>query len=342
MSTTPTGVEERLEQLQNLGRKERAGIMDQAVCVRVELRRPGTTRKVRKQVNIPDAQHTLIPGDEKMRAVSLINSEITTDLELLRVSKEVMDAPEMTAIQKHDNGIRRFMMTKALPSIFQAGVYLIPDALISEIDHVLQNFQNTRAELVTALMAALPRIREDSKKRLDNLAEDTDILSDEKMRAAFSMRFEYISYGVNEKLKKINHDLFEREREKSEIRFAEAEEQIKNGLRAALSGLIDHAVGRFTGSADGKRKMFRKDTLDSLKEFMDNFSSRNICNDEELAALVKQAQNICDGVDVKDIRDNEAVRDNMQRGFEEVKTQLDTMLVNAPVRMIIMDDEEGA
>lgn len=340
MSTT----EQRAEQLNNLHREPVAGIMDKAVCVKVELRRPGTVRKVGMQVNVSDEQQTLIEGtDEKTTSVPLINKQVKTDATMLRVSKYIMNAPEMEAIQRHDAQIRRFMMTKALPSIFQSGVYLVPNDSVGEVDLVLKNFAESRQTLVNDFMTALPRIKAESKERLNDLSGERDFLSDEKMSSAFSMKFDYISYGVNEKLKQISADLFDREVEKSRARFAEAEEQIKIGLRVAMSELVNHAVERLTGNnEDGKRKTFKKSMLTTMTEFLDNFGTRNIVNDDDLKLLVDQAKQLLDGVDPESLRKNEAVRDNIANGFNQVKAVLDTMMENQSVRMIRMDDEEVA
>jgi hypothetical protein len=339
VSTTEVNAADRLNQLRNLDRQPRAGIMEEAVCVKVELRRPGTMKKVAKQVNVADKQASLI-DEEKTRSVPLINADVQTDLEMLKVSKKVIDAPEMEAIQKLDTQIRRFLMTRALPSIFQAGVYLIPDNLVPEVDMVLQNFSNTRKGLVQELITALPRIKSDSKERLCDLSEDNDVLVEEKMAAAFSMKFEYISYGVNEKLRKINADLFEREKVKSEERFREAEDQIKLALRIAMADLTAHMVDRLTGGQDGKRKVFKKTMLTTMNEFLENFNSRNIVKDKDLEGLVDKAKQLLAGVDPETLRENEGLRDGVLHGFEQVKTQLDTMLENAPVRMMRLADED--
>lgn len=329
------------------------GLMGRAVCVKVLLRRPGKTRKVAQEVIVPEEQAAnqpaLIDGqsamDGRVETVQLLNARIHTDKDSLRVSKKIIDAPEFEAIEQIDSQIRGFLMKKALPSIFQSGVYLVPIPMIGEIDVVLQNYQASRAELVNAVCLAYGRIREDAKTRLLDLYSAGDYLTEGDLRAQFEMRFEYIGFDVPMTLKEIDAQLFEREKEKTIKRWNDAGDEIMFAVRESMSDLVSHAIDRLSGSTvEGEKpKTFRASTITNIQEFLDSFSSRNIVNDTDLEALVDKAKLLLKGVDPQKLRgaENESIRDSLRSSFQEVKMQLDTMMENRPTRKMHLSAEMG-
>jgi hypothetical protein len=57
-----------------------------------------------------------------------------------------------------------------------------------------------------------------------------------------------------------------------------------------LSKLVSHLTERLSGQEDGKPKVFRDSAIDNLREFFERFRHLNIRSDEQLDALVNQAQ----------------------------------------------------
>lgn len=348
MSTTVT--QEHIGQIRDARTRSKAGIMDKAMCVRVQFKKPGRIRKVATQAQVltadpsNGAQGALIdsaPVQEKTNAVPLINEQVKTDLTLIRVSKYIMEAEEVQAVAQLDHRIVKYLQTKALPSIFQWGVYLVPDELIGEVDLVLGNFLESRKTLVAAAVAAYPRIIQDAEQRLGDMFDLTNYLSPEQFEKAYDFRWDYMSYGVEERLKLISKQTYDREVEKSKERFAEAENEIKFALREAMSELINHAVERLTPDENGKAKMLAKGRYTALTEFLDTFKNRNICEDQELERLVKQAHDLISGQSREDLTKNEGLHGAVLHGFNDVKTALDAMLVDRPKRKMRFDVEEG-
>jgi hypothetical protein len=79
-----------------------------------------------------------------------------------------------------------------------------------------------------------------------------------------------------------------------------------------------------------KKKVFKDSFVPNIQEFIDTFGVRNLTNDAELGVLVEQARNIIAGVDNQALRDDEGLREKVNRQFEQVRAQLDTMICRAP------------
>lgn len=150
-----------------------------------------------------------------------------------------------------------------------------------------------------------------------------------------------MSFSTPGRLKEISADFFKAEQEKAASKWQQATDEITLLLRQQMKDLVDHMLERLEPGDDGKAKKFHGTTVTKIKTFLDSFSIRNVTDDAQLAMIVKSAQQLLSGVNVEDIRENEAVRSNTANGFKLVKDCLDNLVVEAGSRKIILDDEEA-
>jgi hypothetical protein len=61
----------------------------------------------------------------------------------------------------------------------------------------------------------------------------------------------------------------------------------------------------------------------------------NIRSNAQLDTLIQRATDIVSGVDVKDLRKNNNLRQNLTQQMGEVKTALDSLITNAPRRRVL-------
>src|SRR6266498_2940697 len=94
-----------------------ATIFERATYLSLELRRLGTKRKM----NVDD-----------------LKPNVESDAEMIHVSKDLLNAPELDAIRKHDSAIHRWLETKVNgPALFRSGVYMISYELLGPVDDEL-------------------------------------------------------------------------------------------------------------------------------------------------------------------------------------------------------------
>jgi hypothetical protein len=343
MSTTPEQLQETLTS------QPKQGMMERSVVIRVTLNKPGRVKKVKVQQLVDvvkdggTVQQTFegldVPEIPETEAVSLINTKIDTDPGMLRISKYILDSEEMTAIRQYDGRIRRYMLTQALPSIFQNGAYLVALDSVGEIDITLGNFQEGREPLVEAACAVYEKMKEEAKEKLGPLYEESDYLPVEQFRAKFGMTFEYISYGVSEKLRQISSALVQREQQKTQARWAKAEEAATALLTEQMKKVVSGLAEKLNGSTeDGKKKQLKKPALDPIKEFLDTFKNRNavLCN-AELEALAHRAGQLIENVDTDQLKKEDALRESLGRGFADIEKSLDSMIETMPARTMRLD-----
>jgi hypothetical protein len=126
-----------------------ADLAKKTVCIKVRLSSMGNTRRV-----------------------STAQIEADADKDLLRVSKQLVDSPELKAITRFDGEIRRFLYSICLP--FEIGIHLLPIAALQTVEHRLRQFAEERRQLVDAFLSAYPSLCQDAARRLRGLYNPAD------------------------------------------------------------------------------------------------------------------------------------------------------------------------
>ncbi|MDI7266605.1 MAG: DUF3150 domain-containing protein [Myxococcota bacterium] len=291
------------------------GLLDRAVCLSITVGCLGTRRKV------PSA-----------------SVEVEADKTMLHVSKAILESKELDAIKTLDGEMRTWLGKRALPSPFRKGTYLIPLALVEQVDARIAQYQEKRRGLVEGFLEVYDRSVDDARRRLNGLFDARDYPGADKVRATFYVDVRYLAFGVPEKLEGIRKDLFEREKQKAEAQWKEASEEVRQALRAGLADLVDHMVERLQGNGDRKPKVFRDSLVANIQEYLDLFAPRNVTDDDQLAQLVDRCRGVLDGVDADALRSSAAIRTKVREGMAQVQAVLDPMVMDRPARRIVLED----
>jgi hypothetical protein len=297
----------------------------------LDIQEPGTDL-ARKTVFIK--LHLGLLGNS--RKVSSSQVEVDADKALIRVSKNLLDSPELQAIRSLDGDIRRYLYDTCLP--FDVGIHLLPLGLIEAVDERLREFKAQRDELVDAFLLAYPRLCQEAAVRLRTLYNPTDYPPVEEVRGCFSLSWQYISYGVPEQLGEISARIFETEREKAAEAMSQACDEIQQVMRASLLEMVNHLRDRLADQPDGKPQRLRESTVQKLREFLTTFNLRNVVDDQELKEQVERAQALLEGVSTDELRNMPLVRASVREGMANIAAQMD-VLVNDRVSRKFRFDE---
>jgi hypothetical protein len=281
--------------------------------------------------------HVKFSGLGNSKKVSNSQVECDADKSLIRVSKQLLDSPELETIRSLDGEIRRYLYDSCLP--FEAGIHLLPTALIETVEARLTDYQTQRRDLVSLFVSAYPRLCEDAARRLRGLYNPRDYPGREEIYNAFSMSWAYISFDAPQALAAISTDIFNREREKIAARMEEAYDEARQVLRETMAELVKHLRERLEAKTDGTAKRLHASTIDSLKDFCRTFDFRNISNDAELAGLVSQTRELLEPVRVDSLRDSTRYRQEISAELSKIETAIDASLLAVPRRRMVMKEE---
>lgn len=270
---------------------------------------------------------------------SMAPVEVNADKSLLKMSKRLLDSPELKAIDQHDGKVQKRLSNLGHSAMFKGGIYLISIPMVENVDLLMHEFAAERTVLVDAACHMYQTRVDETTARLKVVANPFDYPPVEAFRAKFSFTWNWITFDTPTRLKAISAALFEQERLKAADQLASLADECRNAMRAQMLKLVAHMKERLTPSEDGKTKKFTKGTVANLNEFLNMFEMKDITDDSDLGALVKQARAAMEGLDAKDLQSDELIRQKMQQVFGELETSLSTMVVTAGDRDITFDDE---
>jgi len=260
------------------------------------------------------------------------------DPRMLRASKILLESKAFDRLKKADGKMRAWIKSRSLPSMFRDGVYLIPVPLVSEVFERLEDYQGERGELVADFVEEYARVIEDARYRLGPLFRSADYLPVASVSSVFTLFYQFIEISAPGTLANISMKLFESERNKARELWTSAAEQAVELLRGELAGLVSHLVERLTPEADGSKKEFKKGTVENLREWLSLVDARNVTGDEELTKLAASARALLNGRSPDSLRKDLLARERVRDGMGQVKAKLDTLLVAAPGRRVVVGD----
>ena len=262
------------------------------------------------------------------------------DKALLRGSKTLIDSPELVAVAKLDTALAHTIRRLAFSSLFKGGVYLVPIAMVQDIEAILQQAIERREALVDLAVAAYPQRIEETSHRLGVAFNPMDYPTVERYRKSFFIEYSYVTFDTPSRLKAISAALFQAEAEKQRARLESVAGECQQAMRAGLADLVEHLAERLTPGQDGKAKRLSTTTVEHLTDFLKTFELRNVTDDEQLGAIVAQARQVMAGVDRKVLKSDELIRQKMLTDLSNVKALLDPLIVDKATRQISLDEDE--
>ena len=93
---------------------------------------------------------------------------VDADPDAVHVGKELLESPELKAIQSEDDEIRRWIYGRSLPSFgtLRDGVYRVPLALVDDVDEELEAFRQRRQVLIDKFLERYPAMVNEAVARL--------------------------------------------------------------------------------------------------------------------------------------------------------------------------------
>lgn len=261
---------------------------------------------------------------------------VDADPNAVHVGKELLESPELKAIQTEDEGLRRWLYARSLPSYgtLRDGVYRLPLALVDQVDEELEAFRQRREALIATFLERYPAMVNESLVRLRALYNPSDYPHLGQVAERFTFSYRYLAFMTPGTL---SARLLAREREKAAAEVSTEVEEIKLALRSSFAELVYHAADRLRVGPDGKKMVFRDSLVQKLEEFLTYFNQRNIVDDGELAGLVERARAVMHGLAPQELRDDDSLRQQVQHTMQTIKDTMDGAMMLRPTRRLILD-----
>lgn len=274
------------------------------------------------------------------RRISSNSDSINTDIDRdsLHIGIDLIDAPELRACQNFQAQLKAKIRGYTVPSFFRGGMYLVKLEAVKQVNEFINEAKVGFVPVVRAFADVVDQRKEEAKARLKGEFDPSLYPTREQIMSVYRIEHSWLSMSTPTSLKKISVEFFNQEKAKAEDSLREATQNITALLAAEAKDLADHLVERLTPDPDGKPKQLRKSAVENISEFLSTFQLRNIGTSDELNDAMDRIRGLVQGVDAKDLRMNETMREDLAKGFKEVTATLDGLIIK-PRRF--MSREEG-
>ena len=252
----------------------------------------------------------------------------------LSAGKKLLDTspPAFKAVTAVRTRVIAFWKGISLPYP-ESGIRLIRQDDISSFTVQMTSLKAELDEAVIQLDARYDELKSAARRRLGSLYNGGDYPA--TLRGWFDVSYDFPSVEPPEYLRQLSPQLYQQEASRIAARFDEAVQLAEQAFTEELSKLVSHLTERLSGNEDGKPKVFRDSVVENLREFFERFRHLNIRSDQQLDELVVQAQRVVRGVEPQQLRDNQALRQQVASQLSGVQSVLDGLLVDRPRRNIL-------
>lgn len=264
-----------------------------------------------------------MPGDN--RKGTLADVDVDADKSELRLSKRIFRSDSYRAAQVISHKTRRWLDKRSVPSPLKSGTYLVPEALMEEVE---EHLREKRAEFLAeadAFITEYPYLVEKAKERLRGQFNPANYPPVEVIRRRFWMDRIFLDFTPA-------GDVEQQEE------LQQAMDDIRAALRCGLLELVTKLGGMLGERKNGQKRGVTKKTLSVFNEWLDLFPKRLVVDDDELKSLADKAKAVMEGKSQADLRDIGAVREQTRKELQQVGEQIEGLLKDMPSRAFSFDE----
>ena len=247
--------------------------------------------------------------------------------------RKLLLAPDSTAlIKQHTGKARNYLRKISLPFPIK-GCVLVPKKLIPEIQEHLKEIEWHYNSAVEDFLYWYPQTVKDAKESLGELFDECDYPTQEAVKNKFRFQWRYITIGPSVS-RVLPPSIYKEEVKKFRELMEQARSEAITALREEFVDLVTNIADKLQNHDDGRPRRLRDAAVENLKQFLDNFSSRNIFEDAQLAELVEQCRGIITNTNANAIRGNTQVREEVHLQMEKILAGIDASLEDLPRRRL--------
>ncbi|WP_435011921.1 hypothetical protein P12x_006155 (plasmid) [Tundrisphaera lichenicola] len=216
----------------------------------------------------------------------------------------------------------------------EPGVRLIRHEVVESFAAQMSDFRVELDDAVADLDRHYGELKQAARERLGSLFNPSDY--PESLVGLFGVLWDFPNVEPPDYLVQLSPGLYEAERARVSARFEEAVQLAEQAFLDEFARLVAHLTERITGvGEDGQPRVFRDSAVENLTAFFERFRALNVRSNDQLDALVVEAQRVVRGVAAQDLRDGASLRTSVATQLGRVQTSLDAMLVERPRRRIL-------
>jgi hypothetical protein len=256
----------------------------------------------------------------------------------------VWDSDEFRAVRRHRSHIKAYIKSKALPSPFlKEGIFSVPipsiEVMQAKVDEMIAEDVGLVETFIRRYEGADGKesLEQEARRRLGSQFLASDYPDVEKLRSQFSIETQFLETKTPTRLSEISPTLYEAERRRAAERWQVVEQNAEHLLLSGMQECVQRMVDQLGTSEDGRKKAFRKSSVEKLASFLSELPFRNVMQNGDISDLCVKASRLLEGVDVESVKKHDDYREGVRRSFEVLAERLDKLVV-VPQRKIVFEE----
>jgi hypothetical protein len=255
----------------------------------------------------------------------IVHNKNAQDKGAARVNKNLLAGrKELEVINKHVGAVRTYVYTNTLPWS-DAGIRLLPSARFFEFNTRMEEFEHEFNDLVADFVDVYPTLITAQAMALGDMFNRDDFPSPNDVAHRFDFRLNYMPVPTAGDFRiDVGNDA---EKELKAKLSKLADERIDHAMRDVKSRLKEHLdrmsdrLGSDVVNKEIKTRKFHDSLLETAHELCDLVKALNITNDQDLEGARKALSEALLGVDLKELRTNMPVRNDVKASVDAIRSK---------------------
>ena len=263
---------------------------------------------------------------------AMLKDKVDIDSDWFKGRKYLINPELLGPIHTAQHQARNHIAQNSLPFPIQT-ISLVPKERIKVIDERLELFKTRFWACVNDFIKEYEPARTEARQVLGDLFDENDYPKDIEKR--FKFEWMYFNLGMPGKASILTPEIYAKTKEKFQQKMEETRELALSALCTEFSEVVENLAERLNGNG-GKTRMYKASMFNSLRDFLDDISGRNLFDDAKLKALSDQARTMIDGINPYQIQYSTEVRNKVHQNMVVLKTAIEESIVDLPKRKIRM------
>jgi hypothetical protein len=245
--------------------------------------------------------------------------------------------PTLSELTNLDQKIRNTLAKFSVPAAAMArGVYFVSPELAGNVQDKLVEFKVQREELVSKLADRIDQMGDEAANELGDLWVPESYPTRAEIYRECGMMWAWLNFSQATEADGLNAQMVAASNTQAVQLLSTMKTQIREQLREEFIESVNHLAERLTPGADGKPKRFKEASLKNILEFIDTFQFRNFTGDDDLAALVEEAQTLLKGMSTSSLRANTYLSSSLADSLKDLTNAITDAAVESSEERIIL------
>lgn len=225
---------------------------------------------------------------------------------------------ELDTINNTSQAMRKFFYDNTLPW-FSDGSRIIKASHYMEFTNKFREYKEQFDKAVREFIQSYPALREQAKRKLGDLYNESDYPSDQEIQYTFNVN---VSFMPVPDVGDFRTEILDSEKDEFLNKMKEVEVSAVKECWHKLYDVVNKAVGKLKVPD----AIFRDSLIENIQDVCTLLPKLNVTDDTELDSMRKELENTLSGISPDAVRSNLVARHDAAKKLEELSSKMDIFM----------------